>query len=361
MSRQRKNSTPQSFDEEVAFCIEHQMIPTWDLHGLNRLAVSAPTLQEFRGQSVPKLMAVREKKRQGKRTASRKRSDRSHRIVATWPEDDLESIRFPMVVFVRSGQAELQLGDYVVSCPENHFLLLREGIPQPAGREPHLEEPRANKECEIWWFHFTTNSDFMALSVCYSVENKHVNSGHYYIVENRYLSLFFQFFVEEMVERPDGCDSTVPASFQLFLTSFLREIKAKRFRNRGIDNVPSPARTSPSPIEMACHYIDNNLNHPLTIDVVAKAVFLARTNFIAQFRTATGKNFREYLVQRRLEESQHWLLNDACSIQDVAILIGLKTSQFYKLFKQHFGMTPLEFRRANKSGQDQNELTENGV
>src|SRR5690606_23852947 len=107
------------------------------------------TLQKFRSQAVPKLMTSWEKKRQGKKTVSRKRSDQTHRIVATWPEDDLESLRFPMLIFVRNGEAEFQLGDYVVSCPESHFFLMKEGIPQPAGRNPHLEEPRINKKCEV--------------------------------------------------------------------------------------------------------------------------------------------------------------------------------------------------------------------
>ncbi len=349
MSLLGKHITPQNFDAEVAFCIESQMLPVWELYGHKRLTMSASTLQEFRSQDVPEQVGSWEKKRQGKRTVSRKRSDRSHRVIATWPQDDLEAVRFPLLVFVRKGRADLQVGDYVVSCPQEHFFLLQEGVPQPAGKHPHIAEPRANKECELWWFHSTTNSDYMALSVCYSVEDKHINSGHYYIVENRYLAQFFQFFVEEMVAKPNGYRDTASASFRLFLQSFLREIKARRFRNRGIDNLPSPAAASPSAIEMACHYIDNNLNHPLNIDVVAKAVFMARTNFVTQFRKETGKTFREYLTQRRLDESKHWLLNDNYAIQDIGKLVGLKNSQFYKLFKQHFGLTPMEFRRRSNS------------
>jgi AraC-like DNA-binding protein len=113
--------------------------------------------------------------------------------------------------------------------------------------------------------------------------------------------------------------------------------------------LPKSAPLLPTPIEMALIYVDRNLNQSLTIDVVAQAVFMARTNFVAQFRQHTGKTFNQYLTERRLEEAQHWLKNDAWSIKDICVLVGLKSSQFYDLFRRRFGMTPVEFRRRNKN------------
>lgn len=339
-----------AFDEEVILCLERQMIPAWERYGMEHLAVSAPTLREFNGQSLPQQISTWKKKRVGKKVASHSGRRGNPRIVAEWPQDDLHSIRFPVLIFVRSGQAEIQLGDYVARCPQGHFLLMTAGVPMPAGSLPHLETPLEGKECEIWWFHGSANDDeCVALSVCYSAENQHRSAGHYYIVENSRVARLLHFFNEEMQERPEKFKKTAFAALQMFLLLFLRDIKKGRFYDRGIDTLPKSARSSPTPIEMALAYIDRNLNQALTIDVVAQAVFMARTNFVTQFRQHTGKTFNEYLTERRLEEAQHWLKNEAHSVQNVCVLVGIKSSQFYELFQSRFGMTPLEFRRKNKN------------
>jgi len=338
-----------AFDEEVIFCLESQMIPSWERYGMGHLAVSAQTLGEFNVQTLSEQISTWKKKRTGKKVASRSGRRSNDRVIAQWPQDDLHTVRFPVLIFVRSGQAEIPLGDYVVQCPQGHFLLMTTGVPMPAGRLPHLDMPREGKKCEVWWFHGSSNDDeYVALSVCYSVENKHSSGGHYYIVENPRVAQLFHFFNEEMQERPEDYKKTAFASLQMFLLLFLRDIKKGRFYDRGIDTLPKSARSSPAPIEMALTYIDRNLNQSLTIDVVAQAVFMARTNFVTQFRQQTGKTFNQYLTERRLEEARHWLLNDAWSVQDICILVGLKSSQFYDLFQRRFGMTPLEFRRKQK-------------
>jgi len=337
------------FDEEVILCLERQMIPAWERHGMNHLAVSAKTLKEFRSQPLPEQVRAWKKKLVEKKSIKHRSAANSSRIIESWPADDLESIRSPVLIYVRDGQTEFQLGDYVAQCPQGHFLLLSAGVPQPAGRHPHLEEPRAGKKCEVWWFHSTANRNFVALSVCYSEGEKHVNSGHYYIVEDPQVAQLFHLFTQEIADKSPYYKKACFASLQVFLLLFLREIKANRFHNRGINNLPKSASVSASSIEMARQYIDKNLNHPLTIDIVAQAVFMARTNFVTQFRQETGQTFRAYLTERRLEEAKHWLLNDACSIQNICVFVGLKSSQLYGLFQQHFGMTPMEFRRKHKN------------
>lgn len=338
-----------NFDDEVIFCLERQMIPDWERYGMDHLAVSANTLNEFRAQPLPEQMRIWKKKRKNPKAIKHKGAASSSSIIESWPEDDQESLRFPVLTYVRTGQAEFQIGDYVIQCPRGHFLLLAAGVPQPAGETPHLEEPRQGKECEIWSLMSTGNSDFAILSICYSVEERHVNSGQYYIVNDRQVAQLFHLFSQEVMGGTEDHAKTSFAVLQTFLILFLRQIKANRFYNRGVNNLPKSASASASPIETARQYIDKNLNHPLTIDIVAQAVFMARTNFSRRFRQETGQTFCGYLTERRLEESKHWLLQEACSIDVVCKFVGLKSSRFHQLFRQHFGMTPTEFRKKHKN------------
>jgi len=338
-----------NFDEEVIFCLERQMIPAWERFGTEHLAVSEMTLMEFRSQPLPEQVNTWKKKRKSYKSIRNRQAAKSSRIIESWPDDDQHSIRLPALIYVRGGNADVRIGDYVVQCPQEHFLLFRPGVPRPAGETPFLEEPRRGKKCEIWWFTPTGNNDFVALSISYSVEDHHMNSGQYYIVSSPYVSQLFHIFAQEVMDKTVDYAKTASALLQAFLRLFLREIKGGRFHNRGVDNLPKSASAADSPIEMARQYIDKNLNHPLTIEIVSQAVFMAKTNFTQQFRQETGQTFRAYLTERRLEEAKHWLLRETCSIEVVCKFVGLKNSQFHLLFQQRFGMTPMEFRKQHKN------------
>jgi AraC-like DNA-binding protein len=338
-----------AFDEEVTFCLERQMIPAWERYGMKHLAVSANTIQEFCDQPLSDQIRAWKKKRKSGKAITYQGAAKSSAIIKSWPEDDQESLRLPVLNYVRAGQAEFQMGDYVAAFPQEHFLLLSPGVPQPAGKYPHLEEPRQGKKCEIWSFISRGNSGFVALAVCYSENDRHVNSGQYYIVNDPHVAQLFHLFSQEAMEKPQDYAKTAFAVLQAFLLLFLREIKTGRFYNRGVNNLPGSAALAESPIDMARQYIGRNLNHPLTIDIVARAVFMGRTNFSRQFHRETGQTFCEYLTERRLEEAKQWLLQEACSVDVVCDFVGLKNSRFHQLFKRHFGMTPKEFREKQKS------------
>ena len=338
-----------AFDQEVIFCLERQIIPAWERYGMDHLAVSAKSLREFCNQPLPEQMRAWPKKRNSKKVIKNRGRASNNSIIESWPEDDQVNVRFPMLIYVRSGQAEFQLGDYVALCPQEHFLFLSPGVPRPAGERPHLEEPRHGKKCEIWWLRSVGHDDHVALSVCYSEGAQHTNSGQYYIVNDPCVVQLFHVFSQEVASEELHHQKTSFTSLQTFLFLFLREIKAGRFYNRGENNLPRSAAGTTSSIEMARQYIDKNLNHPLTIDTVAQAVFMARSNFTRQFHQETGQTFCAYLTERRLEEARHWLVNESCSIDVVCKFVGLKNSRFHQLFQQRFGMAPGEFRRRHKN------------
>ncbi len=333
------------FDQEVIHTIERQMLPCWEHYGLGRLVANADTLSEFLQRPMPEQVSAWEKKRKSRRTQTHNRFP----IIKAWPEDDQHSVRFPALVFVRKGTADFRIADYVISCPQDHFILLRPGVPRPAGFTPFLEEPRQDKHCELWWFKSMGIGNYVALSMMNSVGDTQINSGHYYIVnESRTVHQFHSFIDEILNQTPDN-GHIATLLLQTFFLLFVREIRAERFYNRGIDNLPKSVDGAASTIEMACQYIDKNLNHPLTIDRVAQAIFMARTNFVRKFQQETGMTFRDYLVKKRLEEAEYWLQQEECAIETVGQFVGLKPSRFHQLFREKHGITPLEFRRQYKN------------
>jgi AraC-like DNA-binding protein len=346
----RRQARASNFDEEVIHCLSHEMIPTWEYYGVERLLVTAETRDEFQKQPLPKVVRTWDKKPEPENSLpSRKRSHRKSRILEAVFEEDQIRVRFPDLIYIRSGETEMQIGDYIVSCPEGHFILLRPDVLRPAGETTHLQKPYEGKQCEIWWFHSQGYDGYVALSICYSEGDKHINSGQYYMVKERLLGHLYHIFAQEALTKPDDHERTSFALLQSFLVMFLREIKAGHFDNRGtIEAMSQSSVTSGPPIEMAKEYIEKNLSYPITIDIVARAAFMTRTNFIREFKAETGQTFREYLTQRRLAEAQYWLLQDSCPIEAVGKLIGLKHSRFHELFLERFGMTPTQFRKSKR-------------
>lgn len=61
-------------------------------------------------------------------------------------------------------------------------------------------------------------------------------------------------------------------------------------------------------------------------------------------------SFRELLCQVRLSEAEKLLVNTELSVTEIAKQVGYhKPNFFFKLFKDHYKMTPIEFRRTKTS------------
>lgn len=344
----RKTSS-ENFDQEVIHTVEREMLACWERYGVERLVVSAATLQEFMAQPLPAGVRCWEKPRKSARPTRRRKIVRSTNVIEEWPADDQVNTRFPILIFVRSGEVEMQLGDYVAACPAGYFLFLTPGVAHPAGREPHLLGERENKECELWWFHSISSQGLVALSICYSIGDRHINSGQYYVVSDEHVIHLFRLFAQEIVERSAQYERVVQTSLQTFLLLFLRAVKEKHFINRGTNDISPSVPLSASPIDLARQYIGNNLNHPLTIHTVAQAVFMSKTKFTQQFQAETGQTFREYLVACRLEEAKRWLEQEDYGVDVVCRYVGLKKSRLHQLFRERYGMTPMEYRKMCKN------------
>lgn len=62
-----------------------------------------------------------------------------------------------------------------------------------------------------------------------------------------------------------------------------------------------------------------------------------------------GKNFKELLQTKRLNQAAYWLTTTRRSVEEIIEKIGYdNTSYFYRIFKGRYGMTPKEYREKNK-------------
>ncbi len=107
----------------------------------------------------------------------------------------------------------------------------------------------------------------------------------------------------------------------------------------------SSAEDSENVIESIKRYILQNLDRDITLDTLSEVVYLTPNYISAVFKKMTGISYKEYLLRERLKRAKELLAENNMKIYEVATAVGYKDStHFSKVFKQHIGVYPSEFR-----------------
>ena len=95
----------------------------------------------------------------------------------------------------------------------------------------------------------------------------------------------------------------------------------------------------------AQRYLEENFAHDIRIDDVAAHVRISSRHFKRRFRQATGCTPVRYLQRVRIENAKRRLESTPASIEEITEQIGYDDcSTFRRLFKQHTGLSPREYR-----------------
>ena len=92
-------------------------------------------------------------------------------------------------------------------------------------------------------------------------------------------------------------------------------------------------------------YLYEHYNEKVNIDDLLKMARMSRTAYLAKFKRVTGTTPGKFVAQRRVEVAMDLLSDPSRSLARIAAEIGcFDTSHFIRLFSQHTGMTPSEYR-----------------
>ena len=87
----------------------------------------------------------------------------------------------------------------------------------------------------------------------------------------------------------------------------------------------------------------------ITLKDIAKDLHFHENYLSRMIKQNYQKSFRDLLSQIRLAEAEKLLINTDLSVTEIAAKVGYhKPNFFYKLFKDHYGVTPIEFRTSNQ-------------
>lgn len=98
-------------------------------------------------------------------------------------------------------------------------------------------------------------------------------------------------------------------------------------------------------------YMEGHLQEKLTIPEVCRRFYLSPTSFKKYFRAMYGQSVHRWLQHQRLERAAQLLRTTRLSVLQIAQSVGYSAlSQFNAAFKQHFHLTPRQYRNTSDSG-----------
>lgn len=103
-------------------------------------------------------------------------------------------------------------------------------------------------------------------------------------------------------------------------------------------------------IDVSVRYINNNFERDISLTDIARYVFLSPSYFTRAFKDEMKTSPISYLLKVRVTRAKELLAETDNKIGDIALSVGFSNQQrFNEIFKKHAGMTPLQYRKGQRS------------
>ncbi|MCU6500538.1 helix-turn-helix domain-containing protein [Rugamonas sp. A1-17] len=102
-------------------------------------------------------------------------------------------------------------------------------------------------------------------------------------------------------------------------------------------------------IQQGIDFIETYLEEDIALTTVAGEAGLSQWHYQRIFKALTKETLKTYIRSRRLANALEKLLETRLGILDIAILAGYNSQEaFTRAFKEHYAMTPNEFRQRGR-------------
>ncbi len=236
-------------------------------------------------------------------------------------EDVYDCNRF---LFVKAGEGVLIVQDKEIPLVKGMFCAILSGTPHRVALEP-------NENLTVQWCHFRSSYEdrdlYRTLKIPFHIQLTDVNEA----------SALFDRLFEELAE--DRLTS------RLRIKAIMLELISLYLDNLPIGSKEGTPTEDLQKIDLVLQYIDNHLDDNITVESLAKQVYLHPNYFIVFFKGILGYSPIQYVNQRRMEIAKGLLLLPECNVSTVASRVGMQIYYFSRMFKAHTGLTPSRYRK----------------
>lgn len=141
--------------------------------------------------------------------------------------------------------------------------------------------------------------------------------------------------------RPKGYELGVKGQMMILVSALFQEAPDREEYHIDDGNVQK--------LKVVLSRIEKDYNKKLTVDDMAAECGYSASHFMRWFRKVTGTSFLGYLVEYRLGKAAQALRSGDDTVLEIAEQAGFDNlSNFNRLFKKRFEMTPSQFRGNNE-------------
>lgn len=107
---------------------------------------------------------------------------------------------------------------------------------------------------------------------------------------------------------------------------------------------------TPFVIKKVINYINEYIEDKINIDDLVKLTKWQSQHFQKMFKEFMGVTVYKYILNKKIEKAQFFLLHETTEITQISYNLGFKShSNFCSIFKKHVGITPQEYRKMNEA------------
>lgn len=224
-------------------------------------------------------------------------------------------IQYHRLYFLTEGTATLRLFDREFELTAGNVYF----IPAFSVRESNIEG-KMNK----YYIHFQTNSPFFSLYRYLS--DKYSTPA---TPETEYL---FKTVVENYSKNSMSAHFKLQGAMNLILSDFVSDVKAA---------VPELVK-----FDEVLRYIDNNYRRNICVAELAAIMNISSMYFSNYFKRVFHISPKQYILNKRLMESQRLLLESRMSIKEIAFAVGFDNENYFsEFFASKVGISALKFRK----------------
>lgn len=185
---------------------------------------------------------------------------------------------------------------------------------------------------DVYWVHFT-GSDVEKIIDYYNIR---LSENILYIgTSPDYQWLFGRIIQEMQLCRP---------RFEELISLILRNIFILISRNLiGANRADNSLENE---VELAMHYFRENYRSEINVEDYALSRGMSASNFYRVFKQISGSTPLQYILKLRLSNAQNLLENSNLTIAEIASAVGYENPLYFsRLFHKHIGVSPSEYRK----------------
>lgn len=97
----------------------------------------------------------------------------------------------------------------------------------------------------------------------------------------------------------------------------------------------------------AAAYIREHLSDGITVEQMARDLYMSRSHLSARFKKENGASISAYIRQQKIKKAQEYLKNTDRTLLEISTYLGFSSQGYFQnVFKKATGMTPTEYRES---------------